>query len=311
MHPILSIVIPVYKSAGSLDELAHRLTASLIEITENYEILLVDDGSPDQSWEIIQKIQIQYPKITAIKLSRNFGQHSAMKAAIDLSSGDWVVIMDCDLQDRPEEIIKLYLKAMEGYDVVLGQRSNRQDSFIKKIQSQFFYLILNYLTDLNFNSSTSNFGIYNKKVIDALKKMPEKLPWYPGMILWIGFKRATVEVLHSFRKTGESSYNLRKLIHLGMNIIFSSTNKPLIITIKIGFFISFVSFTFGVLIGIRKIFGSSVPPLGWTSLIISIWFLFGLIILNMGILGLYISRIFNEAVSRPVYIIDEILDFKK
>src|SRR5580704_5039642 len=204
--PHISVIIPVYKAADSLFELAERLTNSLQKITSEYEIILVEDGSLDRSWETVLEVYKNYSYIKALKLSRNFGQHSALTAALDYAHGDWIVIMDCDLQDQPEEIEKLYSKAMENYDSVFGARVNRQDSLFKRLTSRCFYALLTYLSGSKMDPATGNFGIYSRRVMNEVKQMNEQLRWYPAMIRWTGFRTTTIEIAHAARSVGKSSY---------------------------------------------------------------------------------------------------------
>lgn len=303
--PLISVIIPVYNAADSIIELTDRLTKTLQKITSSYEIILVDDASLDNSWDKLLHVAKTYPSIKAIKLSRNFGQHKALTAAADQAHGTWVVIMDCDLQDQPEEIEKLYAKALENYDSVFGARINRQDSILKRFGSRCFYTMLTYLSGTQMDPTTGNFGIYNRRVMNAVKQINEQLRWYPVMIRWVGFRSTTINITHAARKSGQSSYSLRKLLHLAIDVICVASDKPLRLSIKVGFYVSFAALIFGIFIVVRSILGSSTPPLGWTSIFISIWFLSGLLMFNFGIVGLYIARIFNEVRARPIYIIDE------
>ncbi len=307
--PHISVIIPVYKAVNSLLELIDRLTRALQQITPEYEIILVEDGSPDQTWEKVLEVHSKYPRIKALKLSRNFGQHSALTAAADHAQGEWVVIMDCDLQDQPEEIQKLYSKAMENYDSVFAARINRQDSAFKRFCSRNFYMLLTYFSGEKIDPATCNFGIYSRRVMNEIKKMNEQLRWYPGMIRWLGFPTATVGVAHAARSYGKSSYSFRKLLHFAIDVVCISSDKPLRLSIKGGLFISFLSILVGVFIAARSILGSSTPPLGWASLFISIWFLSGLLFFNLGVVGLYIARIFNEVRARPIYVVAEVIEF--
>jgi polyisoprenyl-phosphate glycosyltransferase len=310
--PLISVLIPVYKATDSLVELIERLTNSLNRITSEYEIILVEDGCPDGSWEKVLEVHKDYPFIKALRLSRNFGQHSALTAALDFANGEWIVIMDCDLQDQPEEIEKLYSKAsIENYDSVFGARANRQDSVFKRLCSRSFYAVLSYLTGSEIDSRTSNFGIYSRRLMNEVKQMREQLRWYPAMIRWAGFRTTTIEIDHAARVTGSSSYNFRKLLHLSIDVICISSDKPLRLSIKGGLLMSLTSMLIGIFISLRTIIGSATPPLGWSSLFVSIWFVGGLLIFNLGVIGLYVSRIFNEVRAKPIYIVTESLGFDK
>jgi polyisoprenyl-phosphate glycosyltransferase len=301
----ISVVTPVYGCCKSLNKLYERLNKTLTTLTENFEIIMIDDSSPDNSWDAIKKLSKVDNRVKGISLSRNFGQSRAIMAGLDYANGDWIVVMDCDLQDQPEEILKLYTKAQEGYDIVFGKRFNRRDGFIKRIRSNLFYFFYNYFTNSNTDSRISNFSIITKKVLKALKKYSERNSSYPLSVNLVGFKRAEINIEHAEREYGETSYNLKKLINLAIDVIVSQSNKPLSMSIKFGFTISFFSFIYTIwLVGKYYIYGVEVA--GWTSVMVSIYFLSGLLFVNLGFMGLYIGKIFNETKSRPLYLIDEL-----
>lgn len=301
---LISVVIPVYGCAACLDELCVRLDQSLKTIADQYEIILVNDASPDNAWEKIVKLTEDNQDIKGINLSRNFGQHHAITAGLDYARGDWVAVMDCDLQDRPEEIPKLYQKALEGYEVVFGNRVVRHDNWFKRKSSQLFYKIYDYLAERASDYTVANFSISSKKVIDSFTQMREQNRLFPLFIQWMGYRTAYVPIEHDERQYGKSSYSLRKLISLGTDVLVAQSNKPLRFSIQIGFLISLVSFIYGVYLFIRYFFLEETVQ-GWTSVMVSIYFVSGLIFFNFGIIGLYIGKIFNETKGRPLYLIQE------
>jgi glycosyltransferase involved in cell wall biosynthesis len=299
---ILTIISPVYKAYNILDELVRRISISVESITQDYEIILVEDGCPQNSWEKIEALANDNPKIKGIKLSRNFGQHHAITAGLDHAKGDWVVVMDCDLQDRPEEIVKLYQKALEGYDIVLARRANRQDSVNKKLSSKLFYKAFSYLSGIEQDGTIGNFGIYSNRVIEEVNKLKEPMRAFPPMIKWVGFRSISIDVEHALRFEGKTSYNFSKLINLALDIALAYSDKPLKLTVKLGLFISLFSIVFAAISILRYLLGD-ITMSGYTSIIVSIWFLSGLIIFILGIVGLYISKIFDGVKSRPLYIV--------
>ena len=304
-NPIhISVVTPVYGCAPSLNVLYERLKTTLQKITKDFEIIMVNDASPDNAWEVITQLAAKDARVKGIDLSRNFGQHRAITAGLDYAAGEWVVVMDCDLQDRPEEIAKLYAKAMEGYDVVVGQRVQRQDSFLKKFTSKFFYKVYNYLTDSSIDPSIGNFGIYHRKVIESIKQMKEQNRSFGLFVHWSGFRRIQISIEHAAREAGRSSYTLSKLFQLAADSIVAHSNKPLKLSVAIGFALSMVSILFAFWLVIRY-FLFSMPPTGWTSVMVSMYFLAGLIIGSVGMTGLYIGKIFDEVKGRPLYLIRE------
>ncbi len=304
--PFISVVSPVYNSQNIVPLLVNRVEEVLKHITEDYEIILVDDYSTDNSWQSIETAAKSNLKIKGIKLSRNFGQHYAITAGLDNAFGEWVIVMDCDLQDRPEEIINLYKTAIEGnYDIVLAGRINRKDKYLKKMYSKYFYKILGFLTGTKHDASVANFGIYSKCVIREIKSLRESIRYFPTMVNWVGFRKTTIIVTHSEREEGKSSYNFKKMFNLAIDIILAYSDKPIRITIKLGIFISFVSFIMSLYTFI-KWYNGTINVVGYSSLIISIWFLSGCILTTLGIIGLYVGKIFEGVKGRPIYIIEKV-----
>lgn len=302
--PLISIVSPVYRAENMVDELVHQIKTYVEKITPFYEIILVEDGSPDHGWEKIESICKNDSSIKGIKLSRNFGQHYAITAGLDFAEGEWVIVMDCDLQDKPEEFSRLFDKAKEGYQIVLAQRKNRQHSWIDKTTSYLFYGVLSYLTGVKQDHSIANFGIYHRNAINAIKQMREPTRYFPTMVKWVGFKSTTVEVSHGEREEGSSNYNFSKRLKLASDIMLAFSNKPLILTVKLGFIMAISSFLISCMVLVNALIGIYQVS-GYASIMLSIWFLAGLIILILGIVGLYISKIFDGVKERPIYIVDQ------
>lgn len=301
----ISVVIPVYKAEENLDELIETLLSQLRLITNSYEIILVDDGSPDDSWlKIVSNSKCHPEYVKGVKLSRNFGQHYAITAGIDNCTGKWTIVMDCDLQDRPEEIPNLYNKALEGYDIVLASRTRRQDKFLKTAFSKIFYKILSYLTGTYHDPHIANFGIYSYKVVNGVKDMRESIRYFPTMVRWVGFKSASIPVVHAERSKGKTTYDFKKLLSLAIDIILAYSDKPIRLSIKFGFFISIISFLFAVVVFFFALTGKVLVS-GYASLIISISFFSGLIISILGIIGLYVGKTFEDTKKRPLYFIEE------
>lgn len=298
----ISVVIPVYKAENCLHELYQRLKMSLELITPNFEIILVEDCGGDRSWSIIEKLATADSRVRGIQFSRNFGQHYAITAGLDHCTGDWVVVMDCDLQDRPEEIPKLYQVASQGYDVVLARRRDRKAPFSQKITSYLFFKVFNYLADTNYDHQIGNFRMISKKVVDSLCQMNERLRFFGGLIDWLGFPSSVVDIEHSDRHSGKSTYSFYKRWKLASEIIIAYSDKPLRLSVKFGFCISVLAFMYGLYIFLRALI-FQIPVPGWSSLIISLYFLGGIIILNLGILGIYLGKTFDEVKGRPLYVV--------
>ncbi len=303
-NPHISVVSPVYKAENIVAELVKQVREAVLSITEDFEIILVNDASPDNSWDkIVAECAID-SRVKGINLSRNFGQHYAITAGLHYAKGDWVVVMDCDLQDRPDEIPNLYRKAQEGYDSVFAQRKDRSDSVVKKTFSKVFYRIFSYLTETRQDSSVANFGIYHRKVINAILEMHDQIRFFPAMVQWVGFKKYYLPVQHSERYEGKSSYNFKGLFRLALNTIIAFSDKPMRLTVKLGFFITFISFVV-MLVYLVMYFTGHIKVLGFTSLMISFWLLSGIIIFILGFVGLYIGKMFEKVKARPVYIVKD------
>ena len=303
--PYLSIVSPVYRAESLIHTLVSRVASSCEKISPLYEIILVEDGSPDHSWEKIEEVCQKYPQTIGIQLSRNFGQHYAITAGLAQAQGEWIVVMDCDLQDQPEEIPALYQKAREGYDMVFAQRVNRQDSFLKRWTSKAFYTVFGYLTGTEQDSSIANFGIYHRNAIQAILSMKDHIRYFPTMSQWVGFKKAKLPVQHAEREEGTSSYSWKRLFRLAFENIIAFSDKPLRLTIRLGIFITFCSFLLGLYYLYLYLTGAIFVQ-GFASLIISIWFLSGVIIFVLGIVGVYVGSAFDRVKDRPSYLIRKI-----
>ncbi len=301
---MISIVSPVYRAEKILPILVSEINLVMERIGEDYEIILVDDRSPDNSWEVMKVLSSQNPKIKSIRLSRNFGQHSAIFAGLTKTKGDWVVVMDCDMQDQPKEIAKLYKKALEGYDIVLGQRENRKDKFLKKLTSKLFYKVFNYLSGANFDNNVANFGIYHQKTIKSILDMGDYVKFFSLFINWIGFKSVSIPIEHREREEGKSTYSVGRLFKQAFNVIISFSDKPLRLFINFGLSISVLSFIVGIYYLYLALTGKIAQP-GFSSLILSIWFLSGIIISCIGIVGVYLGKTFDQTKGRPTFIIDE------
>lgn len=305
----LSFVSPVYRAEKIIPALISRIEASAKLLTDDYEIVLVDDFSPDNSWTIIENEAKKNTRVKGLKLSRNFGQHYAISAGLKYATGDWIVVMDCDLQDQPEEVVKLYDKAKEGYDIVYAKRQERNDSFLKKLSSTMFHAVYDYLSGQKTDKTVANFGIYNKAVIDELNKMPEVARFFPSLVGYVGFRHASVNVEHAARYEGKSSYSLSKLLKLTFDVIILNSNKPLRLAVKIGFSLSTVAFILAIYNIIAYFAGIIMVP-GYTTTIFSIWFVGGLILFILGIIGIYIGKIFDQVKGRQLYIIEKKLNIE-
>ena len=305
----ISVVIPVYGCRDALPELHRRLTESVTKITSDYEIILVNDNCPQNSWEVIEELCSKDKHVKGIELSRNFGQMKAILAGLDNVSGDWIVVMDCDLQDRPEEIIRLYEKAQEGYDVVFARRAHRQDNPIKIFLANQFYKVYRYAVDGEYDGAICNFSIVKKEVIEKYCEMREQHRAYVMYLRWLGFRQAVIDVEHNERFAGESGYSLKKRLNMAIELLTSQSDKVLRLFIRLGFALSFISFL--VIIGLVIYHFVADVAIGWTSLIATIVLMGGLIISVNGVVGIYVGNIFIETKNRPLYAIRQILNSDK
>jgi dolichol-phosphate mannosyltransferase len=303
----LSVVIPFYRGVECLPELDKRLSTALGSLGVPYEILLVDDGSPDRGWALIAKLARENPALRAIQLSRNFGQHSAIHAGLKKARGEWTIVMDCDLQDRPEEIPALYAHAKKGWDVVVARRRDRRDSWLKKRFSALFYAVLSFLSETKQDASVANFGIYHRRVVDAVLSLGEQTQYFPVMVRWVGFRQTGIEVEHAARFAGESSYDFIKLFRLAVRICLAFSDRLLVMAIWFGGVV-IVSSGMAAAFLLWGALTGHIHVLGWSSLMISIWMVCGILTTMTGIAGLYIARIFNETKQRPRFIIREELN---
>ena len=305
----LSVVTPVYRAEGCLEELYRRLVAALSGITQDFEIVMVEDCGGDRSWEIIRDLARRDPRVKGIQFSRNFGQHYGITAGLDHCDGDWVVVMDCDLQDRPEEIPRLYAKAREGFEVVIARRGGRNEPIRKRLLSWTFYKLFSYLADTEYDRHAGNFRIISRKVVECFRQMREQLRFFGGLIKWMGFPADSIEVVHAQRHDGRSTYTFGKLWRLAMDIIIAYSDKPLRLSVRLGFIMSGIAFACGVYILVHAVLYGS-PIIGWPSLIISIYFIGGIIISILGIIGIYLGKTFDETKKRPLYVISNSANFR-
>lgn len=300
--PTLSVVSPVHGCAGCLEELVERIKRAL-GASERLEIVLVDDGSPDDAWSRIEELARLHPEVRGLRLSRNFGQHQAIFAGLEHAAGAHVAVMDCDLQDLPEEIPALLRRAREGMDIVYAQRIDRRDGMFKRLASWCFYRLLGYLTDVPHDHQVANFGVYGRKVIDVLLRMPETERCFPLMVRWTGLPAASLPVAHAQRTQGRSSYDVRKAARLAISIVLSHSDKPLRLVVKLGMLVSLFAFAV-VALAVYLYFSGRTGVAGYTSIIASIWLLCGILMFCVGVVGLYVGQVFKNTKHRPAYLVE-------
>ncbi|MCC7483979.1 MAG: glycosyltransferase family 2 protein [Burkholderiales bacterium] len=298
----ISVVTPVYRAEDCLEELYRRLAAALGEVSRDVEIVMVEDCGGDRSWELIRELARRDARVKGLQFSRNFGQHYGITAGLDHCDGDCVVVMDCDLQDRPEEIPRLYAKALEGHDVVLARRGRRADSIGKRVASWFFYRLFSWLADTEYDGDAGNFRIMSRRVVASVRQMREQLRFFGGLMNWMGFPAATIDVRHDPRFAGPSTYSYRRLRRLAVDTIIAYSDKPLRLAVRFGFFMSAAAFAGAIYIMVMALL-YGVPVEGWASLFVSLYFLAGIIISILGVIGIYLGKTFDETKKRPLYIV--------
>jgi glycosyltransferase involved in cell wall biosynthesis len=300
----ICVVAPIYNEAPSIREFVKQVSDVLVSINDNYQIILVDDGSKDNSWEIIKDESMRNHKIKAIKLSRNFGHHYAITAGIHKSNSKWTVVMDSDLQDRPVVIKDLYRKAVEGYDVVFVSRSNRPESFWYIAAQKLFYKLLNATSGLKFNSKQANFSIINSKVVEAFKGFNEFSRFYGSTIRWLGFESANIIADHGVRFKGKPTYTLRKRFKLAFDIVLAFSDRPLKLAILLSLVTSFsvlalgLFFSAGVLLSSPDSIVRGLLPFLIMGLAVLCFMLFT-------VFGMYLLSIFHEVKKRPLFVISD------
>jgi dolichol-phosphate mannosyltransferase len=299
----LSVVLPVYRCAECIEPLHGRLTETLRTLSLSYELIFVDDRSPDGAWQVLRGIALADPGVRALRLSRNFGQQAAITAGIGASRGMWTVVMDCDLQDPPELIADLYAKTQEGFDIVLGRRKQKKHSFVRLLAARLYFKFIKLFLGVQISGEYGSFSIIAAKVRDAFLRVPDRDRHYLPILLWLGFNRASIDYEHGERHAGGSSYSLKALVRLAVEGVFFQTATLLRWIVYLGFCVALA----GTLLAIALIVLAIVvnPPPGWTSLAVLLLLVGGFIIVSTGVTGLYIGKIFQQVKNRPLFLIDE------
>jgi dolichol-phosphate mannosyltransferase len=298
----ISVVVPMFNEELIVPELIKRVSSELEKISASHEIVIIDDGSHDKTWDQIVIESKKFKNIRAFKLSKNFGHHYAISAGLHNSNGDWVVVMDGDLQDRPEVIPDLYKKAIEGFDVVFVSRVNRPESIFYKMLQKTFYKLLTVLSGIKWDSRQANFSIISRKVVEAFKEFPENARFYGSTIKWLGFDTTFIEAQHGTRFKGKPSYTFRKRIKLALDIIIAFSDRPLRFAIGLGIVMSATSL-FSFLLIMMSSYANNTNNLLIPTLISILILVFGIIFIILGIIGTYLGRVFTEVKNRPLYII--------
>ena len=300
----ISVVVPVYGCRDCLQELHQKTRAALESLTDDFELVLVDDASPDDAWQTVRELAAVDDRVRGLRLSRNFGQHAAITAGLAASRGHWVVVMDCDLQDPPEEIPRLYAKALEGYDVVLSRREERVEPLARRLAAGAYFRIHNMIARSNLHTNYTNLSVISRKVVDSFLALRDLDRQYLLILHWLGFKRAEVEVRQATRYAGRSAYTVRQLTRVAIDGLFFQSTVLLRWVVYFGFLLALGG---GALAGYALfswITGHQLPQ--WTALPIFGLLLAAFIIISGGVTGLYVGKIFDQVKGRPLFVVDEI-----
>jgi len=312
---MVSIVIPTYKSAINIPVLNERLEKAFVDLNHQYEVIFVNDCSPDNTLEVLRDISRKNNHLRVISLSRNFGQQIATSAGLQYANGQAVIIMDDDLQDPPEFIPNLIEKWEQGYEVVYAVRSSRKDGYFKRIGYKLYYKVLNKLSHIKIPKDSGDFGLIDRKIVDIINNMPERDRFLRGLRAWTGFKQLGIECPRDSRYKGAPSYNLIKILKLSFDGILAFSNVPLQISSAAGFIVSAIAFIGMFLTILQTLMTFIFPdnPLavwpGFSTIVLSILFLGGVQLISIGILGEYIARIYNEVKNRPLFLVQETIGF--
>lgn len=300
---LISIISPIYKAENTIDALVSEIQSAVAPMKHAYEIILVEDGGCDKSWDIIQRYGRLDKRVKGIKLSRNFGQHQAVTAGIQYASGAWLIILDCDLQDDPKHIVDLLEKAKEGFDIVFTKRGNRQHSEFKKITAALFNLVLGLISDKRYDIDYGSMVLLSKKVQQQYLRINDNERLYLQLLKWLGFNQTSIPVIHRPRLRGKSTYTVSMLVRLAIAGWTSNSDRLLRFSIYIGLMFSSTSI-FGAIYIIWQYFNSGFQS-GWASIFVLLLLSTGLVLSSIGVLGIYIGKTFKQSKANPLFIVEE------
>jgi len=303
---MFSLIIPVYNEENLIGELAARSVNAIESFTPNYEILFINDGSTDSTLQKLIDVRKQYSRIKIVDLSKNFGHQAAFTAGLEMALGNYVAMMDGDLQDPPELLAEMFRMIKdEGFDIVSGKRKGRKGKRLR-LATNLFHFFFKKIAGIDEMENSGNFSIMNRAAVNALVQMKESIRYLPGMRSFIGFKQGYVEYVRDDRKGGDPKMTLGKLIVLGADAIFSFSKFPIKVCLFLGTIGTIVFFFAGVYALVDKLFGWSV--LGWSSTVLSIYFLGSIQLIFLGVVGEYVYRIYKESQNRPIYLVKKVYD---
>jgi dolichol-phosphate mannosyltransferase len=304
---LISVVIPVYNESDLIEDLYKAVMSAMTKFTDDFEVICVNDGSKDDTLLKLQVCHQRDKRFKVLNLSRNFGHQSAYTAGLSYAKGDYVAMMDGDLQDPPELIADMYKCAIDNQsDVVYGRRTERHETFFKKISIKLFHFIFNKLSNINAPANVGNFSVMNRKALEAFLALEEKNRYLPGLRFFIGFKQDYVDYSRDDRTIGEAKMNFSRLLKLALDALFSFSKLPIKICIYLGMIGIIFTLIGGAVVLYKKLTGEAIT--GWSSILVSMYFLGSVQLLFMGIIGEYVHRIFVETQNRPVFIVKDFFE---
>ncbi len=303
----LSVVVPAFNEEDNVDAMVERVTAALAGEVEGLEVVFVDDGSRDATWERVAAAAERDPRVRGLRFARNFGHQAAVTAGVDAARGRAVVIIDADLQDPPEVIPELVARWREGFEVVYAQREVREgETWFKRTTASAFYRLLRAITNVDIPLDTGDFRLMGPRAVAAFRALPERNRFIRGLVSWIGFRQTAVRYRRHARRAGETKYPLKKMMRFALDGITSFSFLPLRLATWLGFVVSALAFLYIVVVVVLKFMGINWP--GYTSMMASILFLGGVQLIMIGVLGEYLARVFDEVKRRPLYLVGESTD---
>jgi len=306
-RPELTVVIPAFNEQENVEPMYRRLVAALENVVDGLEVLFVDDGSSDGTWRAVSVLAARDRRVRGIRFARNFGHQAALTAGVDAARGRAAVIIDADLQDPPEVIPEMVARWREGYEVIYGQRVEREgETWFKKTTAAAFYRLMQRITNVRIPVDTGDFRLMGERALAAFRSLPERNRFIRGLVSWIGFRQTAVRYRRASRAAGETKYPIRKMVAFALDGITSFSFLPLRLGTALGFLVSLLSFLYIVVVIVLKALGINYP--GYTSMMASILFLGGVQLIMIGILGEYLARVFEEVKGRPIYLVDETTD---
>lgn len=307
-NPRISVICPFHSEEASVSPFFERLVPVVVSIGETFEILCINDGSSDATLHALLDARAKYPGVRIIDLSRNFGKEAALSAGIDFALGDAVIPMDADLQDPPELIAAMICEWRRGYDQVLAKRSNRDaDSWAKRTSANLFYWVHNKISDTSLPNNVGDFRLMDRKVVDAIRRLPERTRFMKGLFAWVGFRTTVIEYVREPRNAGQSKFGTWRLWNLALEDITSFSTAPLRVWTYVGLIVAVASFVLAVKVILRTlVYGIELP--GYASLMTVVLFIGGIQLIGIGVLGEYLGRLLSEAKGRPLYIIRQLYE---